>query len=142
MFSLLKRWWSGKRWDNSGAPGEALAAVWLQRERGLRIVARNWRNPKDRRDELDLVATDGAVLVFVEVKTRAAGALVQGYHAVDARKKKALLRASGAYLARLPEKPLTHRFDIVEVEVPASGMAQADVRHFENVPLFPKRYRH
>lgn len=43
---------------------------------GYRILARNWRNPRDRRDELDLVALDRDVLVFVEVKTRAKEAKV------------------------------------------------------------------
>lgn len=142
MFALLKMLWPGSRPENSGEPGEALAADWLQRERGFAIVARNWRSPRDRREEIDLVARDGDVLVFVEVKTRSAAALVKGYHAVDARKKKVLLNAISAYLARLPEKPATHRFDIVEVEVPPGGLAHAEVRHFENVPLFPKRYRY
>jgi putative endonuclease len=141
VWALLQKLWPGPARENSGEPGEALAADWLRRERRCTIVARNWRNPRDRREELDLVVRDGDVLVFVEVKTRSAAALVQGYHAVDARKRKVLLRAAGAYLARLPEKPATYRFDVVEVEVPAAGLAHAEVRHFENVPLFPKRYR-
>src|SRR5476651_2734201 len=88
----------------SGERGERLAADWLRREQGFAIIARNWRSPRDRRDELDLVARDGEALVFVEVKTRAAGALVPGYHAVDARKKTVVRRAAEAYLRRLREK--------------------------------------
>ena len=65
----------------AGGRGEQLAAAWLQRERGFTIVARNWRSPRDRRDELDLVARDGEALVFVEVKTRGADALVPGFNA-------------------------------------------------------------
>lgn len=70
----------------TGDRGQQVAAAWLERERGFTIVARNWRSPHDRRDESDLVARDGDALVFVEVKTRAAGALVPGYYAVDERK--------------------------------------------------------
>jgi putative endonuclease len=128
----------------SGERGERLAAVWLRRERGFRIVARNWRSPRDRRDELDLVARDGEVLVFVEVKTRAAGALVTGYHAVDERKKAVMRRAIEAYLAGLRIKPRTVRFDIVEVALPganAAGAAAPEVRHFSNIPLFPRQWR-
>ena len=33
-------------------------------------MARNWRSPRDRRDEIDLVCRDGDVLVVCEVKTR------------------------------------------------------------------------
>ena len=109
---------------------------------GMRVLSRNWRNPRYRRDELDLVALDGAVLVFVEVKTRTIGALVSGYRAVNARKKRVVLRAAKAYVRGMPQKPLTVRFDIVEVALPREGGdADAEVHHFANVPLFPKSYR-
>lgn len=57
--------------DDSGARGEAAAADFLRQRLGYAIVGRNWRNLRDRREEIDLVARDGEVLVFVEVKTRA-----------------------------------------------------------------------
>jgi putative endonuclease len=107
----------------AGARGERLAEEWLRRERGFVVVARNWRSPRDRRDEIDLVCRDGGALVFVEVKARAAGALVPGYHAVDARKKRVLRRAAEVYLRRLPEKPATFRLDVVEVAFPAADSA-------------------
>ena len=126
----------------AGLEGERLAASFLKKNSGLKIVARNWRSPRDRRDEIDLVARDGAVLVFVEVKTRVAGALVPGYYAVDARKKKVVRRAAEAYLRGLREKPATVRYDVVEVETAPTGESAAPtVRHFENIPLFPKNFR-
>jgi putative endonuclease len=125
--------------ENSGARGEAAAAEFLRREQGFAIVARNWRNPRDRREEIDLVARDGEVLVFVEVKTRAAGALVSGFHSVNARKKAVLRRAATAYLRTLGSPPVTFRLDIVEVAFAASGAAE--VRHFSNVRLFPKQFQ-
>ena len=125
-----------------GETGEQLAADFLRRERGFSVVVRNWRSPRDRRAELDLVCRDGEVLVFVEVKTRTAGALVSGYYAVDRRKKRALLRACGAYLGQLAVRPRTFRLDVVDVALPAAGMKGApEVRHFAHVPLFPKRYQ-
>lgn len=105
----------------------------------MRLLAANWRNPRDRREEIDLVCADGEVLVFVEVKARAAGALVPGYFAVTPTKKRVLLRACTAYLKQLRKRPLTWRFDVVEVEMGVDG--REIVRHFENVPLFPKRMR-
>lgn len=119
-----------------GAAGERDAAAFLRERRQFTILRRNWRHG---RDEIDLVCRDGEALVFVEVKTRAAHSLVAGYHAVDRRKKKALLRACRAYIAQLAEKPRTIRFDIVEVEH-VDGVRTA-LRHFENVPLFPKGFR-
>ncbi len=128
-----------RREEDTGAAGERTAAEWLRRERGFAIVARNWRNPADRRDELDLVARDGEVIAFVEETTRPAGALVPGYHAVDERKKRAVWRAASAYLGGLAVKPATFRFDVVEVAMGADGTRE--VLHFENVPLFPKYFR-
>lgn len=91
---------------------------------------------------------DGEVLVFVEVKTRSAAALVPGYFAVDRRKKKVLLSAIRAYLDRLTQRPRTFRFDIVEVvlsDTRCGGVVNRDdvleVIHFESVPLFPKHFR-
>jgi putative endonuclease len=128
--------------DSRGETGEQLAADFLRRERNFKLVVRNWRSPRDRRAELDLVCRDGDVLVFVEVKTRTAGARVPGYYAITARKKRALLRACGAYLGQLAVRPNTFRFDVVEVALPADSAAGApEVRHFANVALFPKRYR-
>jgi putative endonuclease len=122
----------------TGASGESQAAEFLQ-ARGYAVIVRNWRNPRDRREELDLVCRDGETLVFVEVKARGAGALVPGYYAVDRRKKKVLLRACSAYLRSLRVRPACFRLDIVEVSTSA-GSPPA-MLHFENIPLFDKHWR-
>jgi putative endonuclease len=128
--------------DSAGAASERLAAEWLQREKGFAIVVRNWRSPRDRREEIDLVCRDREVLVFVEVKARAADALVPGYYAVDRRKKRVLNRAARTYLMQLREKPHTFRFDIVEIGLPPPGSADPPkILHFENILLFGKHYR-
>ncbi|MEO5960880.1 MAG: YraN family protein [Opitutaceae bacterium] len=142
MWRFLQNIFGLGRIAGAGAAGERAAADWLKVERRFQIISRNWRSPRDRRDEIDLVCRDGDALVFVEVKARAAGALVPGYYAVDDRKKRALQRAAEAYLARLRHKPETFRFDVVEVALPpeASSM-KVEILHFENVPLFPKNFR-
>lgn len=141
MLGYLRGLFSPKPPGGAGERGERLAADWLRRERGFTIVARNWRNPADRREEIDVVCRDEEALVFVEVKARAADALVPGYHAVDARKKRVLRRAIETYLAQLREKPLTFRFDIVEVAHSSDASAPPEILHFENVPLFSKHFR-
>lgn len=122
----------------AGAAGEQAAADYLQRREGFTIVARNWRNPRDERDEIDLICRDGDVTVFVEVKARSDRSLVGGYHAVDERKKRALRRAVHGYLTSLTHSPRTIRFDVVDVTL--SERLPPQVMHFENVPLFPKGY--
>lgn len=119
-----------------GARAESLAADWLRRERGFSLVTRNWRNPRNRREEIDLVCRDRETLVFVEVKARAAAALVPGYYAVNAAKKRVLRRAVRSYLRALAAKPRAFRFDVVEVTLPPKGArVEAQVLHFENVTL-------
>jgi len=121
-----------------GARGEQAAAEFLKSRHGYSVVVRNWRNPRDLRDEIDLVCLDREILVFVEVKARAEGALVSGYQAVDERKKRALCRAVHAYLGQLKNPPRSFRFDVVDVTL--SSRLPPQVLHYENVPLFPKGY--
>ena len=72
-------------------PGER-AAERLLRALGYSIEARNWRSPRDPRDEADLIARtpDGSTLVIVEVK-RSAGPW-DPLERVDSRKKSVLWR--------------------------------------------------
>jgi putative endonuclease len=143
MLAWLKRIFRGGESPSApagerGAAGERLAAEFLHGRQGYTIVARNWRNPRDQREEIDLVCRDGDVLVFVEVKARPATALVPGYYAINRRKKKVLRRAIHAYLTQLRTRPRTFRFDVVEVVT--STKTPPQVLHFQNAPLFPKGY--
>ena len=122
-----------------GMEGEDAAASFLEKA-GYRLLVRNWRSGSD---ELDLVAlaprAPGAksdTLVFVEVKTRAAGDLKGGYHAVDARKRAALRRCVRAYLHAIHEPRAAFRFDIVEVR--REKNTSLLVIHHCAVPLFDK----
>jgi putative endonuclease len=147
MWFRIKNWWVSRtlfsEQARAGAEGERMAACFLRKKNRYKIVARNWRSPRDRRDEIDLVCRDGDVLVFVEVKTRAADSLVSGYHAVDQAKKRVMLRACSAYLRALGSvgQLVTYRFDVVEVSRASIKGDAPVVRHFENVPLFPKDSR-
>jgi putative endonuclease len=143
MLSRIKAWLGvgakQPRNAQTGAEGERVARQFLRDNAGFQVVAKNWRSPRDRRDEIDLICLDKKVLVFVEVKTRAAKALVSGYNAVDQAKRRVILRAGKDYLRLLnpTARPETFRFDVVEVESGGEGRDPV-VRHFENVPLFPK----
>ncbi|HUR58842.1 MAG TPA: YraN family protein [Opitutaceae bacterium] len=141
MLNFLRKLFRRAVSPGSGADGERRAAEWLARERRFSVVARNWRNPRNRREEIDLVCCDGEVLVFVEVKSRAADALVPGIFAVNARKRRVLLRAARSYLAQLRERPRTFRLDVVEVAFAGASDPAPKILHFENVKLFPKHFR-
>ncbi|MDF9828306.1 putative endonuclease [Ereboglobus sp. PH5-10] len=148
MISWLKQQWARLRGaatpartekQKHGAAGESAAARFLANERGMTILARNWRSPRDRRDEIDIIcrAREGA-LVFVEVKTYQTARLLNGYEAVNTRKKTVLKRAAGTYLRTLGPRwrDLSYRLDVVVVERTDDG--RLIPHHFENVPLFSK----
>jgi putative endonuclease len=100
-----------------GRLGERLAAEHLERL-GFAIVARNHRT---RYGEIDLVATDGKVLVFVEVKTRRGrGEPWDGLH--DAKRAQ-VRRMARAYLSEAPDRPRVPllRFDAIGVGIDAHG---------------------
>jgi putative endonuclease len=92
-----------------GREGESRAERFL-RSRGYRIVARNVRTPSG---ELDLIAEDGAVLVFVEVKARQTDAFGGVLYAVDRRKQARIIKQAAQYLARHRVRGRLCRFDVV-----------------------------
>ena len=122
-----------------GRFGEWCARRHLARK-GLYVLFVNWRNPADLRDEIDLICKEREVLVFVEVRARAEGALVSGYNSISARKKKALLKAYKSYLNSRRERPDHFRFDVVEIDLPENGHEKPEIFHHENVALFPSRF--
>lgn len=95
-----------------GHAGETEAERRLRRE-GYRILARNLRT---RLGELDLIAELGAVLVFVEVKSRRKGLYGEGFDAVDARKQARMIRLAAQYLARHRIRDRCCRFDVMVCE--------------------------
>lgn len=109
-----------------GRASEARAEEFL-RQKGYRILERNLRTSLG---ELDLVAEDAGVLVFVEVKARATEAFGGAVLAVDRRKQAKLIRLASQYLAQrhLMERPC--RFDVVLVQGEVDAPLQ--IEHVEN----------
>jgi putative endonuclease len=103
-----------------GRLGEQLAAEHLIR-RGFQIVERNYRT---RWGELDIVAFDGRVLTFCEVKTRRASATgVSPLEAVRSLKRTQVRKMAGRWLVDRTDRPYadTVRFDAIGVTLDASG---------------------
>ena len=97
--------------DRLGKRGEEAAARYLE-ARGLRLLDAGYRTPAG---ELDLIAEEGDVLVFVEVKTRSSLRCGRPAEAVDARKQARIVRAAQLYLLRRRPYECLCRFDVVEV---------------------------
>jgi len=96
-----------------GRTGED-AAVALLRKRGYEIVGRNVRMPGG---EIDVVARDGNVVVFVEVKARESRRFGSAVSAVDARKRRTLRRLAGEWLQLFAPRAMA-RFDVVAADGP------------------------
>ena len=109
-----------------GQEGESAAERYLQ-HKGYRIVARNLRSSVG---ELDLVAEDGQVLVFVEVKARRTDAFGGAIHAVHQRKQEKLIQLATLYLARHHIKDRLCRFDVVLLQ--GVGTVPTRIEHIQN----------
>lgn len=118
----------------TGRAGEEAAYFYL-RKLGYVMVARNWRIPQCK-GELDLVAWDGDVLCFVEVKTRTTHDVKPAEAAVDERKRRELALVARHFLGRLRrDKPPAYRFDVVSVY--ATESAPAEITLFKNAFSVP-----
>ncbi|SDC85668.1 putative endonuclease [Paenibacillus sp. UNCCL117] len=111
-----------------GALGEAEAADYLRRQ-GLSIVHRNWRC---RTGEIDLVAEEGGVLVFVEVRTRNLNeAFGTPQESVHARKQRKILETAQVYIHMNGRHASQIRFDVISIRIAPDGkLAQLD--HIRN----------
>ena len=96
-----------------GRWGEAAVASDL-RKKGWRILAAGYRC---RFGEIDLIATDGTFLSFIEVKLRKNTQHGTAAEAVNLRKRERLQSTAQLYLAAHPSK-LQPRFDVAEVYAP------------------------
>ncbi|MFB0532636.1 MAG: YraN family protein [Desulfatiglandales bacterium] len=96
-----------------GKLGEDLARERLK-DLGYRILKTNYRCSLG---EVDLVARDGDILVFVEIKTRKNESLGQIKEAVNRRKQNQLSKVALAYLKSNNLWGSKARFDVVAVRL-------------------------
>lgn len=120
-----------------GRVGENSAAIYLEKN-GFNIIG---RNVYVGRCEIDIIAENGDLLLFVEVKTRRQAPDVKSIYgrpasAVDREKRQNLMSAVRRYLHenRKETEAFQPRIDIIEVYVDPSEKAYKvlDIRHFPN----------
>lgn len=113
----------------TGIEGEDAAYFYLRRK-GYVVVARRW-SAGNLAGDVDLIAWQGEMLCFVEVKTRTAHDMTPAEAAVDSHKRSILRRLARQYVRRLPQETAPQvRFDVVSVYlVPGE---EKEFVHFEN----------
>ena len=107
-----------------GDAAEVRACRHLERS-GFTIVERNFRT---RGGEIDIVALEGDVLVFVEVRSREASGFGTPEESVTPAKRRRIVAAARSYLSNVPPSSWREaRFDVIAIE--GSGDA-AVLRHY------------
>ena len=108
--------------NRAGARAEDLCAE-LLRKAGLRVLERNWRC---RHGEIDLVAEEGATLVFAEVRYRRDQRFGGAAESVTLAKQARLVAAARLYLMRrsYARSEPACRFDVLLLDELEAGRIQ------------------
>ena len=139
-------WLARRRGRAAALPGHLLtgiegeeAAYFFLRRKGYTVVARRW-SAGNLPGDLDLIAWQGPMLCFFEVKTRTARDTTPAENAVDVHKRNILRRLARQYVRQLPhETVLQARFDVISVYlVPGQ---KHEFTHFENAFGWNERRR-
>lgn len=122
----------------TGIDGETAALFYLRRK-GYTVAARRWASG-DLPGDIDLIAWQGPVLCFVEVKTRTARDESPAEIAVDWLKRNTLRRMARQYVRQLPQGAAPQvRFDVLSVYlVPGK---KTEFQHFEGAFSWSERDR-
>jgi putative endonuclease len=85
-------------------------AVEFLKLKGYKILERNFRS---RWGEIDIIARDNDYIAFIEVKARSVDYLVSGMEAIDARKRKKIIKTALFY--SVARQDSAFRFDVLEI---------------------------
>ncbi len=115
----------------TGAQGEEIAGRYLL-SRKYKILHRNYRC---RYGEIDIIARQKNVLVFVEVKTRRNYAFGSPLEAVSLKKQRAISAVAQEYLQHARLNGSAARFDVIAVHLKSDC---PEIEHIENAFELPE----
>lgn len=110
-----------------GRQGEEAAAQYLENN-GYRVLYRNYRC---QLGEIDLIALDGGVLVFVEVRARSGDQYGLAQESVTGRKQNKLRQLAWHYLKASGKTGSACRFDVVAILFDGENKVKR-LEHIEN----------
>lgn len=108
-----------------GYKGEKATCKYLKRNK-FKIIKRNFAS---KHGEIDIIAENKEYIIFVEVKTRSEGQLLDPKAAVNYQKQLRIMKTASAYLRDNPSSKQP-RFDISEVI--ADGRGKLNINYLEN----------
>ena len=118
-----------RRRQRVGQAGERAARRYLQ-EKGYRVVEANYRCPYG---EIDLIATRGGLLHFVEVRTRTGSSFGTPAESITAEKLGRLQKVALYYMQRRYGKEVHCRFDLIAVLMDRRTMTPDHLRHYRGI---------
>lgn len=107
-----------------GKYGESLAKNFLI-EKGYKILEMNFTT---KAGEVDIVALDKDILVFIEVKTRSNKNFGYAFEAVNYKKQRKIINTSSLYIKFRNIKNIQIRYDIIEIYLEQT----IDINHIED----------
>lgn len=110
-----------------GHLGEEQACRYLQ-DKGYKIIEKNFRN---KLGEIDLIAKDGGMTCFIEVKTRQSLHYGAPYESVHSIKRRKMVQVALSYLKyKFHTIDVLSRFDVISIY--QNGQGQATIEHLIN----------
>jgi putative endonuclease len=95
-----------------GKEGEEAAVDFLKKT-GYRIIEKNYKTVFG---EIDIIAKDKDIVVFVEVKTRADRSFGHPFEAVHPKKREKIRKTALCFLKKL-KKEVPARFDVLSIDM-------------------------
>lgn len=128
LWARLRAWWHQRPADDwlGTAGGERHQRGWQAEDHALNRLTREGfhilgRNLRVGPGEIDIVAEEDGVLVFVEVRSREEGSLRTPVETLTAEKRRRIIRCGEAYMRRRRLREVRHRYDVVEVYYTGQG---------------------
>lgn len=109
---------------STGSKGEDIASAFLKKK-NYKILSRNFRT---RYGELDIVAQDKDIIVFVEVKTRKSRSHGTGIEAITPQKIEKLHQISLQYMQKVLGYEPKCRFDVIDILI----QDNLKIKHIKN----------
>lgn len=111
--------------------GEEIASKYLQKKE-YKIIDRNFRKGYG---EIDIIAINENVLVFIEVKTRTTALFGGALEAITYHKVKSLIKTAQFYKILHPKLPEALRIDAILIDLDANDKV-SNIEHVENISGF------
>ena len=117
-----------------GKRGETLACRYL-RMKNIEILLRNYRN---KRGEIDIIARDGNIICFIEVKTRSLSSRSRPAEGFRYKQQLRISRSAANYLNKVGKPKVAYRFDLIEIVMGRWDICE--LRYWRNHFTPEKRY--